>query len=427
MIAKIGHGSKLYGALLYNNNKVVKNKAKILHLHNMIETPDGKYTIGQLLSSFLPNLMANRKTEKTAIHISLNPDPKDVVSDQDYIMIANEYMKKMGYEKQPYVIFKHNDIDRTHIHIVSTTVDKNGVKIPDSFEKKRSMEVCREIEKKYGLVPSPDKVNNNEAIFQPVDHTKGDIKSQIATVVRYLPRHYGFQTLGSYNALLSLFNITAQQVKKEYNNGIKEGLVYFALDKDGKKVSNGFKSSLFGNSAGLLALKSHFEKNKNLPPEIKGSTIQRLMQGMTITNNEHDFNNYLIQHGINMIIRRNEHGRLYGITFIDHNSRIVYNGSQLGKKFSANVFHDWFSQSTLGVFNPTTDLKPEENKNKATTRSKPELHLHPFFDFMISTDILTSDLGLFNDFLLAPSWEDPEEQIFEFNMKRKKRKPKKRY
>lgn len=428
MIAKIGHGSKLYGALLYNNAKVLQNNAEILHLQNMIETPDGNYTTVQLMVSFLPNLIANKKTEKTAIHISLNPDPSDIVTDDNYINIANDYMKKMGYAEQPYVVFKHNDIDRSHIHIVSTTVSKTGTKISDKFEKKRSMDICREIEKKYGLTPATEKNNTNTAaIFQPVDHKKGDIKSQIASVVRYLPQYYGFQTLGTYNALLSLFNITAEYVKKEYSNEIKEGLVYFALDEEGNKITNGFKSSLFGKKAGLLALKSHFEKSKNSPPEIKARTIQVLIQVLKMTNNENDFRNYLIQQGVNMVIRRNEQGRLYGITFIDHYSHSVFNGSQLGKQFSANTFHELFSQSGLKESRPAPKIIETKNENNALSESRSELQIHPFFDFMVTTGMLTSDLGLLNVFLFDPSAEDPEEQLFEFNMKKKRRKPKPRY
>lgn len=428
MIAKIGHGSKIYGALLYNHTKVLQNNAEILHLQNMIETLDGNYTTGQLMASFLPNLIANKKTEKTAIHISLNPDPQDIVSDEDYIKISADYMKKMGYAEQPYVVFKHNDLDRSHIHIVSTTVNKKGAKISDTFEKKRSMEICREIEEKYGLTQATEKNNINvDTIFQPVDHKKGNIKSQIASVVRYLPQYYGFQTLGTYNALLSLFNITAEYVKKEYSNEIKEGLVYFALDEEGNKITNGFKSSLFGKKAGLLALRSHFEKCKNLSPEIKGDTIQTLTQAMTMTNSENDFRNHLVQHGINMIIRRNEQGRLYGITFIDHNSRNVFNGSQLGKQFSANAFHELYSQTSLKESKAAPKIVEAKNENKTLTEFTSELQIHPFFDFMVTAGMLNSDLGLLNVFLLDPSAEDPEEQLFEFNMKKKRRKSKPRY
>lgn len=420
MIAKIVRGSKIYGALLYNHSKVLQDNGQILLMNNMLETPDGNYTTGQLLASFLPHLAANKKTEKTAIHISLNPDPDDHVSDEDFINIANDYMKKMGYGNQPYVVFKHNDIDRTHIHIVSTTVDENGIKIPDVFEKKRSMEICRQIEKKYNLALADQKISNNESFkFSPVDYNKRNVKSQVAAVVRYLPSYYGFQNLGSYNALLSLFNITAQYIKKEVNGEIKEGLVYCVLNKDGIKVGNPFKASLFGRQAGLAALRSHFEKSKAVPESLKAKTSQIISDVLTITSNEKEFVAYLVNHGINTVMRRNEQGRLYGITFIDHNTGNVFNGSHLGKQFSANVFHGLFSDQKINEHLKIEPTAPRNSTLGQSTSSRSDLH--PLFDFMMSTSNLLNDWGLLDSLLLGNMTEDPEEQLFEFNMKRKRK------
>ncbi|EFK36122.1 MULTISPECIES: conjugal transfer protein MobB [Chryseobacterium] len=421
MIAKIGRGSKIYGALLYNHNKVLRDNGQILHMNNMLETPDGNYTTGQILASFVPNLAANKNTEKTAIHISINPDPHDILSDDDFINIANEYMTKMGYANQPYVVFKHNDIDRTHIHIVSTTVDENGIKISDVFEKKKSMEICRQIEKKYKLIPADQKISSDERFsFTPVDHNKGNIKSQIASIVRYLPAYYNFQNLGSYNALLSLFNINAEHIKKNYKGEIKEGLVYSVLDAGGTKIGNPFKASLFGKQAGLIALRSHFEKSKILRPEIKEKTSLIISAALTITSNEKEFTTYLIEHGINTVIRRNEQGRLYGITFIDHNTGHVLNGSHLGKQFSANVFQKLFADNKLSEPPSNKQTTPPNHTNINMISLKDELH--PLFDFMINSGSLIGEWGLLDSLLLGGMSEDPEEQIFEFNMKKKKRR-----
>ncbi|WP_333888304.1 conjugal transfer protein MobB [Sphingobacterium siyangense] len=421
MIAKIGRGSKIYGALVYNHSKVLQNNGQILYMNNMLETTDGNYTTGQLLASFIPNLAANKKTEKTGIHISLNPDPHDIVSDEDFIKIANEYMTKLGYGEQPFVVFKHNDIDRTHIHIVSITVDKNGIKISDVFEKKRSMEICRQIEKTYNLTPANEKISSDERFtFVPVDYNKGNIKSQIASIVRYLPDYYNFQNLGSYNALLSLFNITAQHIKKDFKGEIKEGLVYSALDGDGNKISNPFKASLFGKQAGLTALRSTFEKSKEVPTEIKTKTSDIISKALSLKSNEKDFTVYLIDHGINTVIRRNEQGRLYGMTFVDHNTGNVFNGSHLGKQFSANVFHKLFLDKNANE-NLTNEFLATKKTSMSDTKPQKE-DLHPLFDFMLNSGNIISDWGLLDALLLGGTSEDPEEQLFEFNMKKKKRK-----
>lgn len=419
MIAKISHGTKIYGALLYNHSKVIAGNAEILQMHQMLLTPSGEYTTGQLLSSFLPFLALNKKTEKTATHISLNPDPKDIVTDEDYIKIADEYMAKLGYGNQPYIVFKHNDIDRTHIHIVSTVIDHEGNKISDSFEKKRSMEICRELEKKYSLIPADEKKITQQNSLLPVDYTQGNIKTQIASVVRYLPKYYNFQSIGGYNALLFLLNITAEHVKNEYHGELKEGLVYFALDQNGNKISNPFKSSLFGKQSGLPALRVAFENSKKVTQETRQLTRKLIDLALKNTAGEIDFKKYLIELGINTVIRRDEKGRLYGISFIDHNTRNVLNGSHLGKQYSANIFHERFAQDHLREKPQFALTSPSIHSTKEISLKE---ELHPFFNFMLDSASFFNDWGLLDALLLDTMAEDPEEQLFEFNMKKKKKR-----
>ena len=146
------------------------------------------------------------------------------------------------------------DIDRTHIHIVSTCVGIDGKKIPDDYDHPRSMAICRDLEIRYNLNKATEKEHKQaDRIFKPVNHKNGDIKSQIASIVRHLPKYYSYSTIGSYNALLSLSNITAEEVKGERNGQTVNGLVYVALDENGNKASNPFKASLFGKDAGVTA------------------------------------------------------------------------------------------------------------------------------------------------------------------------------
>ena len=131
MIAKIGRSANLYGALAYNQLKVENENGQILFANKMIENASGHYSVAQLAQSFASYLIANRNTEKHTLHISLNPDPNDKVSDDKFREMAEQYMREMGYGEQPFVVFKHTDIDRSHIHIVSVCVDEQGKKISD--------------------------------------------------------------------------------------------------------------------------------------------------------------------------------------------------------------------------------------------------------------------------------------------------------
>ncbi|KAA6304688.1 hypothetical protein EZS27_043664, partial [termite gut metagenome] len=119
----------------------------------MFDSPDGKFSIRDCMDSFYPYLAVNNKTEKVVFHASLNPDPKDKLDDERLAEIAQAYMQKLGYGDQPYIVFKHSDIKREHLHIVSLRVDENGKKINDSYEVARSMKVCKELEQEFNLVP----------------------------------------------------------------------------------------------------------------------------------------------------------------------------------------------------------------------------------------------------------------------------------
>lgn len=126
---------------------------------------------------------------------------------------------------------------------MSVCVGDQGRKTSDTFNERRSVNITRELEKKYGLLPTTAKEHQqNEMIFRAVDYIKADVKSQIASVIRHLPNYYKFQSIGEYNALISLFNITTEVVKGEIDGVQKHGLVYFALNKKGDKSSNPLKA-----------------------------------------------------------------------------------------------------------------------------------------------------------------------------------------
>ena len=140
----------------YNKEKVDKDEAEVLFWQKMLEPFDkyGQLDIDTCMESFWPYLEANRRTTNTVFHASLNPSPEDRLTDEQLREITYEYMERMGYGNQPYIVFKHKDIERQHLHIVSLRVDELGRKINDSREYDRSMSVLRESDRKYGMPSS---------------------------------------------------------------------------------------------------------------------------------------------------------------------------------------------------------------------------------------------------------------------------------
>jgi len=423
MIAKIGRSSNLYGALAYNNLKVEKENGQILFANKIIETPSGHYSVAQLSQSFTPYLIANRNTEKHTLHISLNPDPKDNVSDEKFRELAEQYMREMGYGEQPFVVFKHTDIDRTHIHIVSVCVNEEGKKISEKVEKMRYMNVCRELERQHGLVSATDKEHKqNDKIFSPVNYQKGDVKSQIASVVRHLPNYYQYQTLGEYNALLSLFHITTEKVEDELQGKSQQGLLYIPLNEKGERAGHPFKASLFGKSAGLPTLELHFAKCKEaLKDHPTKPTIKAAITiALKTTSDEQAFKKQLTEQGINVVVRRNDTGRIYGITFIDHNSKAVWNGSRLGTELSANTFNDYWNNNIKPDIKEPVELQSKISRpNDANLPAEKPHHL---FDFMNTEKHEDGLIEAFGGLLPEAQGEDYEELDFADKMKKKKKR-----
>ena len=338
----------MFGALAYNQNKVDNEEAKVLFSNRMLLSEDGNFSISECMRSFEMQMPVQLSTKKPILHISINPHPEDVLSDQQLADIAREYMQKLGYGNQPYLVYKHEDIDRHHIHIVGLRVDENGKPLNDKFEHRRSKQITRELEKKYNLHPAERKERTERPELKKVDYAAGDVKHQIGNAVKGACYGYRFQSFGEYKALLACYNVYAEEVKGEINGKPYQGIVYSAMNDKGEKVGNPVKASRIGKSVGYEALERRMQKSGEVIKDknLKERTRRTVATVMKTTSGRKELEQQLKKQGIDVLFRQNDSGRIYGVTFIDHDNRVVLNGSRLGKEFSANVFNEMYSADT---------------------------------------------------------------------------------
>ena len=368
MVAKINIGSSLFGALSYNQEKVDAGEARVLCSNKVLLPTDKSLTLAFCMKSFENHLPKDIKTEKPVVHISLNPHPDDTLSDEQLSAIAQEYLDKMGYGNQPFVVYKHEDIDRHHIHIVSLRVDENGKKINDKFEFKRSKQTTLGLEQKYGLHPANKQSRFETPQLPKVDYKNGNIKKQIANLTKELAGSYRFQSIGEYKTLLSLYNIGLEEVKGEFEGKPHHGIVYFALDKKGRKKGLPVKASLIGKQVGTENLKKHCGYNaQNIKKNKLTEAIRPVIESaLTTSKTRRQFTKQLQKQGIDLVFRENKDGRIYGVTFIDHNRHTALNGSRYGKAFSANALNEKFGPDTskdIPNENPKIRSREEEAAN----------------------------------------------------------------
>ena len=368
MVAKISIGSSLYGALCYNGEKVNKENGRILGSNKIIIPVDGKADIGQMAENFRMFMPKMGKTKKPVLHISLNPHPDDRLSDQDFEILAREYLDKLGFGEQPYVIYKHEDIDRHHIHIVTVNVNEEGKRLNQDFLYRRSKKITTELEEKYNLHKAQREKISPDTPITKVD-SNGDIKRQVANTVKMVGMRYKFQSMGEYNAILGLYNVRCDTADGRVNGREYHGLVYFATDDNGNKIATPLKASRLGKFASRTAIDGRFERAKekiDLAP-----TKRKVADALSQSSDKDDFVAKLKERNIDVVFRYTDEGRIYGVTFVDHDTMTALNGSRLGKEFSANALNARFIQQTQPTEQaPTATVVPIPTPTNTTSESQ---------------------------------------------------------
>ena len=351
MIAKISSTENLGGALGYNFKKMQHNEAVVLCVNELRKGFDGTFQMDKVLADMQRAIPEQCRTKKTVFHCSLNPHPDEKLTDEEFTQIAKEYMEALGYGKQPYIVFKHNDIAREHIHIVSLRVDSKGRKINDKYEGRRSKKITDALEKKYHLIPSSKVSEKPTAETPKIDATQGNIKEQVSNTVRSVLKHYSFCSLGELNAILSRYNLAVEEVKTEYRGKRYDGLVYVPTDDKGNKVSTPIHASDIGRGVGYAAVQNKMQKSKQMVKPLIPAVRRKVLEVMrTSPQTEERLRQRLEEQGLCVVIRKNEGGRIYGITFIDDEKGIAFNGSRLGKGYTANKFNEYFSNPEKNPF-----------------------------------------------------------------------------
>ena len=351
MIAKISATENLGGALGYNFKKVEKEEASILLTQGLYQNKEGTYTMAEVFADMQAVIPEKFRTKKMVFHCSLNPHPDEKLSDETLTQIAKEYMETLGYGKQPYIVFKHNDIAREHIHIVSLRVDSRGQKINDRFEKRRSKKITDALEKRFGLIPSSKVADKAVEETPQIDTTQGNIKEQVASTLRMVLKHYKFCSLGELNAILSRYHLAVEEVKTEFRGKKYDGLVYVPTDDKGGKASTPIHASDIGRGVGYTAVQNRMQKSKQAVKPLIPIVRRKVLEVMrTSPDTKEKLQQKLEEQGLRVVIRKNENGRIYGITFIDDDLGIALNGSRLGKGYAANVFNAYLSNPAHNPF-----------------------------------------------------------------------------
>ncbi len=343
MVAKIAFPKRVTDALNYNEQKVQKGMADCLYAHNFLSKGADLNFYQKLEGLELRNSLNDRAATQT-LHVSLNFSPQDRKLDEaTLVSIAKQYMQGLGFGSQPFLVYRHGDAGHPHLHIVSTTIREDGSRIAThNLGKVQSSQTRLAIERDFGLVPASgrkaaiaDTLRPN-AMPQPLVYGKDETKKGLASIVSHVFRNYAFTTLPEYNAALRQFNVVADRGKEESRTFRHGGLYYRMLDEQGGKVGVPIKASSLPQSPTLANLEKRFLYNKLKKPIYLEDTIRHIDGALQAAPE----NIAALQKGLEgkkiyLLPRYGKEGRLYGLTYVDNNTRCVFNGSDLGKRYTA--------------------------------------------------------------------------------------------
>jgi Relaxase/Mobilisation nuclease domain len=367
MVAKITTPKSIEAALNYNEKKVQKGNAVCLQATNYLNEAKNMNFYQKLNGFERLNSLNERATTKT-LHVSLNFDPSEKLAENKLLQIASDYMEKIGFGQQPYLIYKHEDAGHPHIHIVSTTIKADGSRInTHNIGRNQSEKARKEIEQLYCLVKAERQQQLLKPGIKPVDaekaiYGKSETKRSISNVVGAVFSQYKFTSLLEFNAALKQFNVVADRGKEEGRIYKNRGLVYRILDATGNKIGVPIKASSIPCKPILDNLEKKFTPNEtvkeSLKPFVKTKLDDCLSQSPSTMK---ELMEHLKQKNIYTLLRQNAEGRLYGITFVDNHNKVVFNGSDLGKGYSASAL-----QSRLATANENTVKQEESNSGRSS-------------------------------------------------------------
>ncbi|MBX2900333.1 MAG: relaxase/mobilization nuclease domain-containing protein [Cyclobacteriaceae bacterium] len=341
MVAKVISGKSIRGALNYNENKVKEGNASCLLAHKF-GSAVSDLSFSNKLTRFEKLTQRNPKVKTNALHISLNFDTTERLEVRKLKVIAQTYMERIGFGEQPYLVYQHTDAAHPHVHIVSTIIQPNGKRIDiHNLGRNQSEKARKEIEREFNLVQAESK-SKKKLELQPIEATKAiygksETKRAISNTVRWVTQKYKYTSLPELNAVLRQFNVIADRGTEETQMFKKRGLQYSLLDKNGEKVGIPIKASSIYGKPILPWLEKQFKLNEALRQPFKEHLRQQIDKALSKGNGITAFEKSLAAFNIFMLLRQNDEGRMYGITFVDNQNKVVFNGSDLGKGYGAKA------------------------------------------------------------------------------------------
>lgn len=309
----------------YNGDKVRTGVAEVVAEHGIGSTD--LCDIARTLSD--RELLSLREAEHVSFQMSVNPGPDDSIRDDEIPAFIGDLMEGLGYGRQPWAVFRHEDTGRRHWHVVSVRVDADGKKINDYWEKRRCDRLVVSLERKYGFTKgagSSRKAAEAEP-FPVFRRDGGDVVDSIADCVQ-VSEGLGRNNLKPYLSFQGL-----DDGGRPCTGSVSGARLPFdAREELERRLADGAVADMAGQKA---ALRDEMASVLKSSPD--GESLAEEMR----------------RRGVDFAVYHDKDGVPRGTTVIDHRTRCAFKGTELSRKLSSRML------SLFGADHPSGGDVPE--------------------------------------------------------------------
>ena len=353
MVAKIMQPTaSMESPLEYNEEKVQCGEATILGEFNKPERD-------RSVLDALERLERHRfRSQSVSFHMSINPAEAERLTDEQACELASDMMTGLGYGNQPFIVYKHTDIDRTHYHIVSIRIKEDGRRISDRQEHRRCQRILKELSEKYGFaVGNGERERLGAEGIDPrrFNPESGNVVAQMKAIYEECCR-YHMTSFNQFRLILLSHGIDVQE-----RAGDRITLILRGLDRDGKTCT----APIYERDV-AMTLYDMYERRALAclsDGNIKGRERQKISNlaayCLPYSQSERHFRNMLFKHDIDLHIHRTREGKIFGATFVDHSTKCAFKCSELDGFSLADIQN---AESSGQWFSAEDTPRPQQNE-----------------------------------------------------------------
>lgn len=376
MRPKITTSRHIARSIYYNEEKVRQQCAERLTGANLLKPLD-RLTPEDMLRRFERRMEYNDRVS-TSLHITLNFDPLDKLTNICMRDIAVRYMNDTGFARQPWMAWRHHDAGHPHCHIVATHVQWNGDPIDLYNIGQNQSEIARlRIEQEFHLVTKEKKqalreqelrMKDNEAPLR-LNYGEKPLTRSLSDIVGYITEKYHYTNLQELNAVLKLYNVEAYVGNPGTKLYRDRGLLYRALDEHGRYIGRPLKASFFDSKPTLDNLEKKFAQNQTLKQELK-EHIDCYARWL-LRDGPDDWEKVRDQfrrENIALVINKDRSGDVRQVMFVDVRNKIAIAGEEIASFCNAQAIQQLVERDKARIIN--------ELKQAQTQRPRQRIRLH---------------------------------------------------